>query len=415
MTQNTRRRDMNICVVNTLFPPHVSGTARAAFLLARELSKAGHNLTIITSRIGGAPSGEKVGGMTVYRLSSVRYPKLEMLHNADLNNNLVPGNLSQIARILIREKVQVVQAFGQFFDLTFLCVVVAKLMRLPVVLTIGTRMEHTQILYDSFFRFVDKTLIRQLVARRVDRLIAMDKMMHDYMLDRYNASERTIEFVPIGVDLDRFQNVSGEVVRRQIGLADEDPLILSLGTISNLRTANGLLNALPMVLQELPNVKLLVVGPLYDASPLECARKLGLEKSVIFSGRIDYGMIPSYIGACDVEGHDLDTGLGIGLASLEAMAAGKPILSSAKEDNFMDIRLKNWENIVLVRPGNPQDIANALVKLLTDKKLSEQIGRNAQTYIRNNFSLETACRKYESVYEELIRSYSSQLTKPATG
>lgn len=394
---------MNICVVNTFFPPHVSGTARAAYLLARKLSEAGHKLTIITSSIGGPPSTEKLDGMTVYRLRSFRYPKLEILHKADLYNNLVPGNFWHIVRILMREKVEVVQMFGQFFDLTFLCVLAAKTMRLPIVLTIGTRMEHTQFMYDTFFRLADKTLIKQLVARRVNRLIAMDKLMYDYMKDRYNPSDLAIKFIPVGVDLERFQNVTGDAIRRQIGLGLEDPAVLSLGTVSNLRTANGLLNALPSVLQEFPGVRLLVVGPLYDNSPLELVRRLGLEKSVIFCGRVDYEMIPSYIGASDVEGHDLDTGLGIGLASLEAMAAGKPVLSSAKEDNFMDLRLKNWGNIALVRPGDAQDISNALVKLLSDRKLREQIGRNAQAYIRSNFSLEAACRKYEAVYGELTK------------
>lgn len=394
---------MNICVVNTFFPPHVSGTARAAYLLARKLSEAGHKLTIITSSIGGPSSTEKLDGMTVYRLRSFRYPKLEILHKADLYNNLVPGNFWHIVRILMREKVEVVQMFGQFFDLTFLCVLAAKTMRLPIVLTIGTRMEHTQFMYDTFFRLADKTLIKQLVARRVNRLIAMDKLMYDYMKDRYNPSDLAIKFIPVGVDLERFQNVTGDAIRRQIGLGLEDPAVLSLGTVSNLRTANGLLNALPSVLQEFPGVRLLVVGPLYDNSPLELVRRLGLEKSVIFCGRVDYEMIPSYIGASDVEGHDLDTGLGIGLASLEAMAAGKPVLSSAKEDNFMDLRLKNWGNIALVRPGDAQDISNALVKLLSDRKLREQIGRNAQAYIRSNFSLEAACRKYEAVYGELTK------------
>ena len=111
---------MNICVVNTFFPPHVSGTARAAFLLARKLTEAGHNLTIITSSIGGPPKTEILDGMTIYRLRSVRYPKLEMLHKADIYNNLLPENFSQILHILRKQKVQVVQTFGQFFDLTFL-------------------------------------------------------------------------------------------------------------------------------------------------------------------------------------------------------------------------------------------------------------------------------------------------------
>ena len=394
---------MNICMVNTFFPPHVSGTARASFLLALKLAEAGHRLTIITSSIGGPPSVEKRNGMMIYRLRSVRYPKLEILHKADLYNNLLPENFGQILHILRKQKIHVVQAFGQFFDLTFLCILASKMLRLPIVLTIGTRMEHTQSLYDAFFRLADKTLIKQLVACRVDRIIAMDKLMRDYMRDRYDASDSVIKFIPAGVDLERFEGVSGESIRRQYGLGQEDPVILSLGTMSNLRTANGLLSALPRVLKQFERTKLLVVGSLYDTKPLELVKKLQLQNSVIFGGRVDYAMIPSYIGASDVEGHDLDTGLGVGLASLESMAAGKAVLSSAREDNFMELRLKSWENIVLVRPGDVGDISNALVRLLSDQRLRVEIGRNAQRYVREHFSLGAVCQKYEAVYDELIK------------
>ncbi|MGA8856279.1 MAG: glycosyltransferase family 4 protein, partial [Candidatus Bathyarchaeia archaeon] len=240
-------------------------------------------------------------------------------------------------------------------------------------------------------------------ARRVDRIIAMDKLMRDYIKDRYNLSSSVVRFIPAGVDVERFQRVSGNRVRSLYGLSLRDPIILSLGTVSSLRTANGLLKALPRVLRQFASVRLLFVGALYDKGPLELVKKLRLDNSVIFCGRIDYQMIPSYVGASDVEGHDLDTGLGIGLASLEAMAAGRAVLSSAGEDNFMELRLKNWESIALVEPGNVRGISNALVKLLSDRKLRERIGRNAKAYVRNNFSLEVVCQKYESVYRDLIK------------
>ena len=396
--------NVNICVVNTLFPPHVSGTARGAFLLSNKLAEAGHAVTVITSRIEGASAIDNSSGLNVHRLRSIRYPKLQILHNADLYTNLVPGNLSEIIGILARNEVDVVQTYGQFFDLTFLSVLAAKLLRKPVVLTIGTRMEHTVRLYDVLFRFVDETLIRHLVARRVDRIVAMDRLMRDYMIRRYGASEPVIRFIPAGVDIERFAEPKAEFVRKMYGIRNTDPIILSVGTISNLRGARSLIQAMPRVLKQFPNAKLLFVGSMYSSEPVQLANKLGLEGSVVFCGRVDYDMIPSYFAACDVEGHDLDSGLGIGLASLEAMAAGKAVLSSASEDNFMDLRLSNWNNIVLVRPGNTGDISDALLRLLSDRALREGIGKNSQSLVREHFSLGSVCRKYEALYNEVAKT-----------
>lgn len=395
---------MNICVVNTLFPPHVSGTARSAFLLSKKLAEAGHAVTVITSRIEGASAIDNSSGLNVYRLPSIRYPKLEILHNADLYTNLVPGNLSRIIGTLARNEVDVVQTYGQFFDLTFLSVLAAKLLRKPVVLTIGTRMEHTVRLYDVLFRFVDETLIRHLVARRVDGIVAMDKLMRDYMIRRYGVSEPVIRFIPAGVDIERFAEPKAEFVRKMYGIRNTDPVILSVGTISNLRGARSLIQAMPRVLKQFPNAKLLLVGSTYSSEPVQLANKLGLDGSVVFCGRVDYDMIPSYLAACDVEGHDLDSGLGIGLASLEAMAAGKAVLSSASEDNFMDLRLSNWNNIVLVRPGNTEDVSDALLRLLSDRALREGIGKNSQSLVREHFSLDSVCRKYEALYNEVAKT-----------
>lgn len=403
---------MNICIVNTFFPPHVSGTARESFLLARAFCDAGHKVTVITSSTQGAPTKAKESGVTVYRLRSFRYPKLGVLHRADLYCDLLPGNLYQIFNIFRNENVELVQIFGQFFDLTFLSVLVAKTLRLPVVLTIGTRMMHSNLAYKTIFRLIDSTMVKHLVACRVDRVIAMDRIMRDYIESRYTV-HGAMRFVTAGVDSDRFGNVSGETVRRTYGLDGKDPIVLSLGNLSNFRRIESLAKALPRVLKEIPRVRTLVVGSAYDNSQVELVRRLGLEKSVIFCGGVDYNLTPSYFGACSVVANELEpdlylrsrSGIGISLASLEAMASGRTVLTSATEDNFPNLRLTNWRNIVLVRPGNVQEISNALVRLLSDRRLRERIGRNAQRFVQEHFSMEKVCKQYEAVYEELLDTY----------
>lgn len=392
---------LNICVVNALFPPHVSGTARAAFLLSNELSKKGHTVIVVTSKLEDTPQVERINDLTIYRLRSVRYPRLNILHRAELYCNLVPGNLGAIAGILRNHKIDVVQVYGQFFDLTFMAVAACRMLKIPTVLNIGTRMEHPQFLYNSLFELFDRTLVRHLVARRVSRLIALDKQMRDYMIRRYRIDRGLIKFIPTGVDMERFEKCDGGPVRRRYGIDDEEPVFLSLGTVSNLRNPLSLVSAIPQVRREFPNLKVLFAGALYNRDVVRLVERLGLANSIVFCGKVDYDLVPSYFGACDVEGHDLDSGLGIGLASLEAMAAGKPVLSSAKEDNFIDIGLESWRNIVLVRPGDSEEISRAIVRLFSDAKLREEIGRNAKKLLEDHFSLGRICQEHENLYSEI--------------
>jgi len=212
-------------------------------------------------------------------------------------------------------------------------------------------------------------------------------------------------FIPTGVDVKQFEECDRQSVRRKYHIGDEDHVILSLGTISNLRNPVSLVRAMPNVLKEFADSRLLLVGAIHNPEAMHLAERLGLRESVIFCGRVGYNMIPSFLGACDVEGHDLDSGLGIGLAGLEAMAAGKPILSSAGENNFIDIRLENWKNIVLVRPGDVEDISRAVIRLFSDKELRDEIGKNAKKLLREYFSLGRVCQEYENLYSEIVKRY----------
>jgi glycosyltransferase involved in cell wall biosynthesis len=397
---------MNVCVVNSLFPPQIGGSARGAFLLSEELSKRGHTVVVITSQVSGRPRMEEHGRIIIYRLRSMKYPKLEILHRADLYCNCVPGNFGKIVSILKKHRIDVVQLYGHFLDLTLMAVLACRLLRIPTVLTITVRMEHTHRFYDKLFLFLDKVLIRHLVARRVDRIVAGDKMTRDYVIERYGVDQQFVPFIPVAVDIARFDECDGKSIRRRYGTRDEDPVILSLGTISNLRSPVSLIKALLHILKDFPDTKLLLVGALYNTEAIRLVKKLGLESSVIFCGRIEYAMVPSYLGACDIEGHDLERGLGLGLASLEAMAAGKAVVSSVYEDNFIDLRLDNWRNIVLVKPRDVQGISRAVLRLLSDRNLRDNIGQNARGFVNAHFSLGAVCQRYEALYHQVMSQQS---------
>jgi glycosyltransferase involved in cell wall biosynthesis len=376
-------------------------------MLGKQLSTIGHTVVVITSQINGTSPVEKRDGMIVYRLRSLKYPKLQISHRADLYFTLLPRNLPAVVSILIRHRIEVVHIFGQFFDLTLMAVLASQILRIPGVLTICTRMLHTRSSYNTLLYLVDKIMIKHLVARRVARVVALDEPMRHYIVQRYGVDERFVRSIPTVVDAERFEKSDGRFVRKMYGVSEKDPMILSVGAISNLRNPASLISALPAVLARFPSSKLLFVGPLYSTETPRLVKMLGLDRSVIFCGKVDYDLVPSYLAACDVEAHDLEHSMGLGLASLEAMAAGKPVLSPARKDNFVCAELENWKNVVLVRPGDPKDISNALVRLISNKRLRQTIGRNARRFVRTYFSPDFICQRTEELYGEVMTEQSS--------
>src|SRR5207245_370497 len=127
----------------------------------------------------------------------------------------------------------------------------------------------------------------------------------------------------------------------------------------------ALVEALPHLLRHRPDLALLVVGTVYDDSFLRRAEELGVTGSVIVTGGVTREEVPGYLAVADVEGHDFQ-GYGLGTASLEVMASRVPVVSTVREDNFPGVELRNWENVVIAPPDDPEALADTILRVLDD-------------------------------------------------
>jgi glycosyltransferase involved in cell wall biosynthesis len=107
------------------------------------------------------------------------------------------------------------------------------------------------------------------------------------------------------------------------------------------------------------------------------------------------------VAAADVEGHDFHN-FGLGTASLEVMAAGVPVVSVVRADNFPGLELRSWENVVRVPEHDPQALASAILKLLDDPALAAKVGEGQRRFILENFTIDTVTRQHEALYQRAI-------------
>ena len=129
----------------------------------------------------------------------------------------------------------------------------------------------------------------------------------------------------------------GAIVRARHDLGDA-PVVVSLGHVIPLRDRVALVEALPKVLAEFPNARLVVVGHVYYDVFLRRARELGVDEAIVSTGAVARADVPDYLAAADVETHDLQ-GYGMGTATLESMAAGVAVIAGVRPDNFPGIDL----------------------------------------------------------------------------
>jgi len=191
-------------------------------------------------------------------------------------------------------------------------------------------------------------------------------------------------------------------LRKELGV-EGDQVVLSLGHVNRLRNRKDLIEAMQTVVQRFPNSRLLIVGEVNWKEPVELVERLGLSKNVTFTGAMPRTQVPVLFALSCLETHTF-TGPypGPGIASLEAMAAGLPVITGEIDAQYDYSHFHNWQNVVMVPPNNPKATAAAIIRLLSNPSLRVKIGDKARRTMERH-SWKAVCEAYVELYHEVIQ------------
>lgn len=223
-----------------------------------------------------------------------------------------------------------------------------------------------------------RSKVESLVMRDADAIIVSTEEEKQDAVRLYDAHPQKIKVIPAGVNLDTFKPVNQSIARQRVGI-HEKQVILYVGRIEPLKGIDVLLEAAAL-LDRSDDIRVLIVGgsPGNDA---ELGRlkalttELGIESMVTFTGAIKQNKLPDYYSAADVfvlPSHSES----FGLAALEAMACGAPVVVSRVGGlkTFID----NGETGYLVPWRCPEPFVQRLEMLLANPLLREAMGRAAR-------------------------------------
>ncbi len=139
-------------------------------------------------------------------------------------------------------------------------------------------------------------------------------------------------------------------------------------------------------------------GPLREDLE-ELAKNLEIEHHVIFTGfRTD---IPNILGFLDIFVMS-SMWEGLGLSAIEAMLAGKPVVAS-NVDGLPEVVL-DQETGILVPPGEPKVLADAICTLLDSPEKRREMGEKGRQRAIRHFNIDKMVRDYEEFYDSYIRA-----------
>lgn len=243
-----------------------------------------------------------------------------------------------------------------------------------------------------------------------DVVLVVSRHWQSLLAEEYGV---TAEVVHNGVDRERFRPIDPQrraALRRRIGAGDRF-VFLAVGGIEPRKGSVELLAALARLP---PGAMLAVVGghsfqdyAVYREAALGSLPGLGLElgRDVVLLGTVDDEELPAWYGAADALAFP-SVKEGWGLAVLEAMSAGLPVV--ATDIPVFREYLTGGTNALLVPPGDAGALAAAMHRLVVDEALRDRL-RAAGNEVAARFSWEVAAAEHRGIYQRVWHSAGSTI------
>jgi phosphatidylinositol alpha-1,6-mannosyltransferase len=370
-----------LLVITELYLPTKGGTAVWFDEVYRRIG--GRDIHVVTRLVPGAAEHDAGHPNTVHR---VRLERSRWLR---------PESLSMYARLLqkslslaVRNRFEAVHA-GRVLPEGLVALLVARLVGIPCVVY-----AHGEEI--TTWRQPGKFRVMRWVYLHADRVIANSEFTRHELL-KLGVSDRNVVVIHPGVDLSRFRpGLLADDLRASIGMRPGERLVVSVGRLSRRKGFDKLIRALPALAERGILARLAIVGIGEDEAYLNAvADECGVADRVHLLGHVAAEDLPRWMNAADVfamPNREIDgDNEGFGMVFLEAAACGKPVV--AGRDGGTGSAVIDGVTGLRVDGKSDQAVVDGLARLLSDQRLSEQMGQAALVRAREAFSWESVARR----------------------
>jgi glycosyltransferase involved in cell wall biosynthesis/2-polyprenyl-3-methyl-5-hydroxy-6-metoxy-1,4-benzoquinol methylase len=312
-----------------------------------------------------------------------------------------PLAVLRLSRLMRREQFDIVHAHSLRAELA--AVAARRLVKHPPALI---RTVHNT---DDFYVRRPISWLASASARQLDALIAISDAVADYIRTNTGVAPDKITRIYYGLDPAPYEGggrkASGGRGKSRVAsaLRRPPPSAPIIGMVARLAPQKGhkvLLDALPAVSERFPDLCVELVGHEQQLTVDQLkayADGRGVADNVSFTWFRDD--IPDLLTRWQLLVLP-SLWEGFGLVLLEAMAAGRPVVASAVGP--IPEVVADGESGLLVEPGNPRALAEALLRLLEDPELAARLGETGRRRVAERFSLDRMVAETEAVYQRFL-------------
>ena len=260
--------------------------------------------------------------------------------------------------------------------------------------------------------------------------------LHETLTRIYNDAEAVIanseftrqKLIEIGVEASKIHKITPGVDPTFFRPTEPDPelirrhglegktIMLSVGRLQKRKGHDFVIEALPLLLKDHPDLAYLILSDGEERQNLErLATKLGVEEHVRFGGEVNYEDLPRYYNTADLfilANRVLDDGdvEGFGIVFLEAAACGTPVIAGDSGGTGEPVR--EGVNGLRVRSSEPSEIARGISHLLEDPSRRRAMGAAGRRLVEEEYDWDVVCAQVHQLTRDVTSGRSARPACP---
>ncbi len=393
---------MKIGIFTDAYEPHISGVTTSIKMLKEALETMGHTVYIVTANL------EKHQFRYDEKNKIIYIPGIKTgIYNTRLTNIYS----SRAFKIIKNWHLDVIHSQTEFGIGAF-SRIVAKKLNLPVVHTYHTLYEDyvyyvTHGHFDNLGKKLAIKITKYYCEEKCDELIVPTTKIKDLFINKYHITG-DINVIPTGIDTKKFE-LSSEIekniqkLKNKYKIKKDDFIIGSVGRIAKEKSFDKELIAFQKLNEKEPKTKLMIFGDGPDLENLKkLASSLNISNQVIFTGKVNYDLVPSYYHIFNVMVSFSKTETQ-GLTIIEGLASSLPVICT-HDDSFKAMVEHNYNGYLF---KNEEDFLKLTSKLINNPKIYQNMKINAKNSIYK-YSKEVFASDILKIYSKAITKKSSE-------
>jgi len=311
---------------------------------------------------------------------------------------------------------------SHYWDAGFVGTRLGKIFDIPVIFTphslgIWKKMEMEETLakkgieideeeFEKEYNFKKRNEAEKMIMSNAAKVVATTPQQMDIICEKYGIPEGKVAIITPGFDANKYQKIDKKQLTRVVEERNlPDKFIMTVGRIASNKGYDLLIQAMKYVLEEIPDIKLVLrIGSQKPTENeirqkeelLKLAEKLGISDKLLFLDYIEeleylYNMARVFVLASTYEP--------FGMTAIEAMACGTPAVVTDK--GGLKYFLEDGKDAIIVNPFDTGKLGKTIVTLLKDQGLYNEISQKGYQKAHSMFTWEMIANKTLEIIRQL--------------